>query len=91
MGRSAGEALAYTVRGIGAEAAEIPLPLRNGYGQMATSYQGGQQSSPAIEQMTNRIIEAMSHMGVYIDGEPAGHVLTPYISEEIAHNTSVRR
>lgn len=91
MGRSAGEALAYTVRGIGAEAAEIPLPLRNGYGQMAASYQGGQQSDPAIEQMTNRIIEAMSHMGVYIDGEPAGHVLTPYISEEIAHNTSVRR
>lgn len=91
MGRSAGEALAYTVRGIGAEAAEIPLPLRNGYGQTATSYQGGQQSSPAIEQMTNRIIEAISHMGVYIDGEPAGHVLTPYISEEIAHNTSVRR
>lgn len=91
MGQSAGEALAYTVRGIGAEAAEIPLPLRNGYGQMAASYPGGQQSDPAIEQMTNRIIEAMSHMGVYIDGEPAGHVLTPYISEEIAHNTSVRR
>lgn len=91
MGRSAGDALAYTVRGIGAEAAEIPLPLRNGYGQMAASYPGGQQNNPAIEQMTNRIIEAMSHMGVYIDGEPAGHVLTPYISEEIAHNTSVRR
>ena len=91
MGQSAGEALAYTVRGIGAEAAEIPLPQRSGYARMAEAYPGGQQNNPAIEQMTNRIIEAMSHMGVYIDGEPAGHVLTPYISEEIAHNTSVRR
>lgn len=91
MGRSAGDALAYTVRGIGAEAAEIPLPQRSGYARMAEAYPSGQQNNPAVEQMTNRIIEALSHMGVYIDGEPAGHVLTPYISEEIAHNTSVRR
>lgn len=91
MGRSAGEALAYTVRGIGSEASEIRYPQAAGYTRGDTGYSGGQQNDPAIEQMTNRIIEALSHMGVYIDGEPAGHVLTPYISEEIAHSTSVRR
>ncbi len=91
MGRSAGDALAYTVRGIGSEAAEIRYPQAGGYARGEEAYYSGQQNDPAIEQMTNRIIEALSHMGVYIDGEPAGHVLTPYISEEIAHSTSVRR
>lgn len=91
MGRSAAKALEYTVQDIGAEASRIDYPLRSGYDRAAEAYHAERQNDPAIEQMADRIIEALGHMAVCIDGEPAGQILTPYVSEIMAHGTSVRR
>ena len=91
MGRSAARALEYTVQDIGAEASQIDYQLKNGYDRAAEAYHAERQNDPAIEQMTDRIIEALGHMMVCIDGEPAGQILTPYVSEIMAHGTSVRR
>ena len=91
MGRSAAKALEYTVQDIGSEASQIDYPLRSGYDRAAEAYHAERQNDPAIEQMADRIIEALGHMAVCIDGEPAGQILTPYVSEIMAHGTSVRR
>lgn len=92
MGVKAAQALEYTARGIGAEAAEqASYPQKSGYTRTAEAYHSSDRAGTDAERIAEMIMNALNGMGLYFDGELAGHILTKYISEEIARGAAMRR
>ena len=90
MGMNAAHALEYTVRRIGTEAAEqTNYPQKSGYTRTAEAYHDRSRAND--DSIVDRIVDALNGIGLYFDGELAGHALTRYISEEIAQGAAMRR
>ena len=91
MGANAARALEYTAHGIGEEAIrQTDYPQKSGYTRSAEAYRS-QTRDAGDGDIADRIAEALNGLGLYFDGEAAGHILTRYVSEEIARGAAMRR
>lgn len=91
MGANAARALEYTAHGMGEEAIrQTDYPQKSGYTRSAEAYRS-QTRDAGDGDIADRIAEALNGIGLYFDGEAAGHILTRYISEEIARGAAMRR
>ena len=92
MGVEALSALDYTARDMGRTAIDqTDMKQRSAYTRTAEAAREARGGSADMQELTDRIVTALEKVGVYIDGEEAGHLLTRYISEEIAEGASARR
>ena len=92
MGAEALSALDYTARDMGRTAIDqTDMKQRSAYTRTAEAAREARGGSADMQELTDRIVTALEKVGVYIDGEEAGHLLTRYISEEIAEGASARR
>ena len=46
---------------------------------------------PVVKRFAGVVSEALSKVGVYMDGEPVGHMVANTVSEDIARNSVIRR
>lgn len=91
MGANAARALEYTAHGMGEEAIrQTDYPQKSGYTRSAEAYRS-QTRDAGDGDIADRIAEALNGLGLYFDGEAAGHILTRYVSEEIARGAAMRR
>ncbi len=92
MGVEALSALDYTARDMGRTAIDqTDMKQRSAYTRTAEAAREARGGTADMQELTDRIVTALEKVGVYIDGEEAGHLLTRYISEEIAEGASARR
>ena len=46
---------------------------------------------PVIKRFAGLVTDALANVGVYMDGEPVGHIVANTVSEDIARNSAIRR
>lgn len=67
------------------------IPHRNYVAPNGEHVSASNDIEPVIQRFAGLVTDALSNVGVYMDGEPVGHIVAQTVSEDIAHQSQVRR